>query len=437
MTGRSRARHHIYVSAGKVVHVGDQDIPAVEVVDASGLHVLAGMVDTHVHLMDPGDTDREDFPTGTAAAAAAGVTTIIEHTHSHPLRVVADLDAKLSHLKDRSNVDFGLGAHVWPDHIDDLDALWNAGTALFKILTCATHGVPALIGEYLERAMKRIASIGSVCLVHCEDEGMTADAEANLRSQGRDDSGLLIEWRSREAEESAVEEVCRLAVATGARVTIAHVSSPEVAAIIDRARALSADVAAETCPQYFWLREDEVFTEGPLRKFTPPARARNDAEEAAMWSLLRSGALSHVSSDHAPSTRAQKQAGIWEAPFGLPGLDTTAPFLMDAAIRGHITLEDVALVYSEIPARRYGLYPRKGHLGVGADADFLLVDTAASWNVTDSDIISKAGWSPFTGRTVSGRIRACYLRGEAIAVDRTPADRRSGRFLPGPGSQPA
>ncbi|HEX9848506.1 MAG TPA: amidohydrolase family protein [Acidimicrobiia bacterium] len=429
----TRARANIYVSDGRVAQVGDADLPAGETVDATGLYVLAGLVDTHVHLMDPGDTEREDFPTGTAAAAAAGVTTVIEHTHSHPLRVVGDLEEKRSHLEGRSNVDFGLAAHVWPDHIDDLPALWHAGVSFFKIFTCTTHGVPGLAGDDLERALTVIASLGAICLVHCEDEAMTAAAEERLRRQGRDDNAVLIEWRSREAELSAVEEVCRLATLTGARVTIAHVSSPEVAGIISRHRARGADIAAEACPQYFALREDEVLTEGPLRKFTPPARARTDADEEAMWSLLHTGALGHVSTDHAPSTRRQKRAGIWEAPFGLPGLDTTGPFLIDAAIQGRIAFEDVARVYSEAPARRYGLYPRKGHVGVGADADLVLVDPDGSWGVVDSDVISKAGWSPFGGRTLAGRVRACYLAGQLVAADRSPFDRRTGRFLPGPG----
>jgi dihydroorotase len=206
-----------------------------------------------------------------------------------------------------------------------------------------------------------------------------------------------------------------------------------VAATIYRARSDGADLAAETCPQYFALREDEVLSEGPLRKFTPPARARSDADEDAMWDLLRSGVLDHISTDHAPSTRAQKDGGIWEAPFGLPGLDTTGPFLIDAAMRGRVTLEDVARVYSEAPARRYGLFPRKGHVGVGADADLVLIDPDGSWDVTDSDVISKAGWSPLSGRNLAGAICASYLAGQRVARDRRPEERRSGRFLPGRG----
>jgi dihydroorotase len=153
-----------------------------------------------------------------------------------------------------------------------------------------------------------------------------------------------------------------------------------------------------------------------------------------MWKLLREGTLTHVSTDHAPSTRAQKDAGIWDAPFGLPGLDTTLPFLLDAAHRDFISLEQVVRLYAEEPARRYGLHSRKGHIAPGADADLILVDDSLAWTVDDDEIISKAGWSPYAGRTFIGGVVATYLRGRLIAEGGRPADERSGRFLPGSGS---
>jgi dihydroorotase len=434
VSGRGRRRANVYIEAGRIVHVGAEDEPAARVVEADGLFVLPGMVDTHVHLMDPGDTTREDFPTGTAAAAARGVTTIIEHTHSHPIRSVEDLAEKVAHLEGRSHVDFGLAAHTWPDRLDGLAPLWEAGVAFFKIFTCTTHGVPGLTAAQLDEALGRIADIGGTCLIHCEDETITAEAEAVLRREGRTDNGLLIEWRNRTAEEVAVAMTGVLAARHGTRATIAHVSTPRVAGIVEWARGMGADLAAEACPQYLALREDEVLSEGPLRKFTPPARARSDGDVADMWSLLRDGLLTHVATDHAPSTRAQKEAGIWEAPFGLPGLDTTLPFMLDAAHRDLIGLEDVVSWYSEQPALRYGLAPRKGHITAGADADLVLVDGGLSWDVADADIVSKAGWSPYSGRRLVGGAVATFLAGNLIAEGAHPGQEPGGRFLPGPGA---
>jgi dihydroorotase (multifunctional complex type) len=403
-------------------------------IDADGLLVLPGFVDTHVHLMDPGSTEREDIPTGTAAAAARGVTTIVEHTHSAPVRTADDLARKLEIVRDRSNVDIGLAAHVWPDMTHELEPMWRAGVTFFKIFTCATHGVPAVEGSALRDAFERIAGFDGRCLVHCEDDAVTATNERTLRATGRTDGGVIPEWRSSDAEIRAVRTVGSLAAATGVRATIAHVSSPAAAEAIEEARRDGAHLAAEACPQYLLLTEDEVLRHGAFRKFTPPARAREPAELDAMWDLLATGVLTHVATDHAPSTRRQKLAGdIWDAPFGLPGLDTTSRLLFDAVHRGVLTWPDVALRYAAVPAHRYGL-PMKGRIDIGADADLALVDPGATTTIRDEDVISKAGWSPFAGRVVRGDVVTTILRGRVIARHGASLDDRWGRFLPGPGA---
>lgn len=435
VTPRGRERRDLYIDQGQVVDVGTAS-PAADVeVDADGLLAFPGMVDTHVHLMDPGPTEREDFPTGTMAAAVRGVTTIVEHTHGHPIREPDDLTDKRAHLRDRAHVDYGLAAHVWPDRIDQLPALYAAGVTFFKIFTCTTHGVPGLNAGDVLAAFRAMASVGAPSLIHCEDESITARAESLLRETGRDDPAIITAWRNREAELIAVDVVALLAELTGARATVAHVSSPEVAELVHRARQRGADIVAEACPQYFLLREDELLTEGALRKFTPPARSRSDADEAALWELLRRGVLAHLASDHAPATLEQKrEGGIWDVHFGLPGLDTTSSMLLETAAAGTLSYEDVARVYAEAPARRYGLYPRKGHLGAGADGDVVLVDPTASRVLSDDEVVSKAGWTPYAGRTVRGRVVSTWLRGRRVAADGTLELGQEGRFLPGAGA---
>lgn len=434
VTPAGEVRAHLLVADGAIQRIATDPPAADRVVDATGLVVMPGGVDTHVHLMDPGDTSREDFPTGTAAAAAAGVTTIVEHTHSHPIRTVEDLHGKVAHVTGRSHVDFGLAAHTWPSHIGEIGGVWRAGVAFFKIFTCTTHGVPGLDPADRLAALQAMAAAGAPSLIHCEDEAITAATERALREAGRSDHGLLIEWRNREAELAATAATAALVTATGASATIAHVSHPDVAAIVVDARRRGARLAAEACPQYFTLREDEVRTEGPFRKFTPPARIRSDDEEAAMWSALGDGTYTHVSTDHAPSTVSQKQADIWEAPFGLPGIDTTYPFLIDVALSGRLSLTDVARLYAEAPAARLGLAPRKGALVEGADADLVLIDPAGSRSLTRESIISKAGWSPYESRTLRGRFVATWLRGEPVAEDGVPHRQATGRFLAGRGA---
>jgi dihydroorotase (multifunctional complex type) len=410
---------------------------AQERVDASGLLVMPGMVDAHVHFMDPSAQEREDFPSGSAAALRAGVTTVLEHTHSGPVRTVAELEEKRRYLADRSRVDFGLGAHAWTGMGGEVAGLWRAGVAFVKAFTCTTHGVPGLPPGELLALLEEVAAVGAVCLVHCEEESLTAAAERRLREAGRGDGGVVPAWRAREAELVAVVSTALLARLAGARVVIAHASCPEVVRLAGRERAAGAPIAIETCPQYLILMEGEVLEHGAFRKFTPPARARSERELDAMWREVANGGIDYVASDHAPSTSEQKRAGsIWEVPFGLPGIDTTLPILLDAAHAGRIAYERVVEVYAEVPARIYGLFPKKGSLRPGADADLILVDPARRWQVGPSDLLSKAGWSPFEGRVLRGRAVRTYLRGRLAAEEgQVLAEPGSGRFLPGAGAR--
>jgi dihydroorotase (multifunctional complex type) len=437
VTSRGRRRANVYVRDGTIAAITPDRQRAREVVSASDLLVMPGMVDAHVHLMDPGAVEREDFPTGSAAAARAGVTSIVEHSHIAPVRTAPQLKEKIEYVEDRARVDFALAAHAWPGDVDSVGHLWRAGAAFIKAFTCRTHGIPAHGASELYQLFVRAAEVDAICLVHCEDESLTADAERGLRLAGRSDGAVVFEWRNRDAEVLATSTAALMAQRTGARVVIAHASNPEIAAIARHHRSAGANLWVETCPQYFMLFEHEAIEFGPLRKFTPPARARTGADLEYMWRCLAAGEFDIVSSDHAPSTIEQKGESIWEAHFGLPGLDTTLSVLLDAAYRGLISYERVVEVYSERPAKLYGLHPRKGRLTAGADADIVLVDPQARWMVSNEEIVSKAGWSPYSGRELRGRAVATYSRGTLAASDgHVVAEPGSGRFLPGAGLSP-
>lgn len=432
-------RTNVYVDDGRIALLSTDIHACSQRVDAGGLLVMPGMVDVHVHLMDPAATDREDFPAGTAAAARAGVTTIVEHTHAGPVRSARDLNEKVAYLHDRSRIDFGLAAHAWPDMMHEIPSLWHEGVTFFKAFTCTTHGVPGLDAAHMLRLLASIKAAGAICLVHCEDETITAETERELREAARQDPLVIVEWRSRAAELTSLAVVSLLARLTGASTVMAHVSNPEALEVVNRERKKGAPVVAESCPQYLSLLEEEIVVEGPFRKFTPPARARNDEELSAMWQALERRDIDYIATDHAPATKSQKTEGsIWDAHFGLPGLDTTLPILLDAARNDRISYERVVEVYAEAPARTYGLYPRKGHLAQGADADVILVDPAARWTVRNEDILSKAGWSPFAGRTLTGLAVRSYLRGRLIADEgKVVGEPGIGAFLPGPGARRA
>ncbi|SRR5579884_1451596 len=437
VTPRGRRHAHLYRADGRIAGISAERQPARQTVDAAGLCLLPGAVDGHVHFQDPGDTTREDFISGTTAAAVGGVMTVIEHTHSHTVRDPAFLREKREHLRGRALIDFGLAAHAWPDQLSQTRALWEAGVTFFKVFTCTTHGVPGFDAAHLLRLFREVAEYDGLCLVHCEDESITAENERELRAAGRDDPAVIVEWRSREAELTAANTMGLLARLTGVRAIAAHVSYPAAIDVLARERALGARLALETCPQYLYLEEQEIHTHGAFRKFTPPARVRSRAEADEMWRRVAQGAITHVSTDHAPATRGQKTDGsIWECHFGLPGVETTLSLLLDGAQAGHLSLERVVELVAETPARLYGLYPWKGSLQAGADADLVLVDPTAARTLADEQVVSKAGWTPYHGRRIHGRPVMTFSRGRLVAPDGRPHGEPGwGQFLPGPAAR--
>jgi dihydroorotase-like cyclic amidohydrolase len=196
--------------------------------------------------------------------------------------------------------------------------------------------------------------------------------------------------------------------------------------LVTRERALGGRLFVESCPQYFYLEEREILTEGALRKFTPPART---AEEAAgLWERLRDGGITHIQTDHAPATLAQKAEGggdIWRPHFGLPGVETTLTMMLEGVNAGRLSLERLVEATSETPARLHGLFPRKGTLRVGADADLVLVDLTRERVLSNDQVVSKAGWTPYAGRQVRGAPVMTFVRGQLVAQE--------GKLVAGPG----
>ncbi|MFC3212269.1 dihydroorotase [Planomicrobium okeanokoites] len=386
---------------------------SVRTIDAEGLHLVPGMVDQHVHFMDPGETSREDFIFGSSAAAIGGITTVVEHTHAVPVRTVEGFNGKIEHLKDRSLVDYALTAHVFPEDLGNLRALWESGVKLFKIFTCTTHGIPTLNNDELFRAFKEIASFDGRCLVHCEDDAITEGNEIRLKEQHRFDNGIVSEWRSDIAEEVAVANVALMVRMTGVTATIAHVSHPFVIDLIKREQAHGAKLYAEVCPQYLFLNEKDVLENGPFAKFTPPARTEEQSKE--LMDLLNNGNIQILSTDHAPSTIEQKKAGtIWDCNFGLPGVETTLPVMLNYVNEGKINLQRVIEVFSEMPAKVLNMYPRKGCISIGSDADIVLIDLKRKWTIRNEDIVSKAGWSPYDGVEITGKPVTTVVRGNVV-----------------------
>ena len=407
----------LYIREGKIAGISQtlEDNPS-RVIDAQGLHILPGAIDGHVHMMDPGYTDREDFTSGTRAAARGGVTTVIDHHRTVPqVFGAAELIEKRNYLEERAVVDFGLLGGLNLTNLRALRGMWEAGALGFKGFTCELHEADALEGTRVTDILDEIRRFDGIALFHCEDDVLLKSKEKELREQGRKDPLIISEWRSPEAEELAVRALINAARKTGARVAVAHTSLPSLVIEQAVARAQGVRIFTETCAQYLFLTEEDLRKQGPFSKFTPPPRKKEDVEK--MWWCAAQGLIDMVNSDHCPYPYADKEKGlkdIWQAPFGIPGVETVTPILLDLVSRGLLTLPQLAYLRSERPAMIYGLSGQKGALRVGGDADLILVDLKRKVRFDNARVVSKCGWTPYHGREVTGDVVMTMVRGKVV-----------------------
>ncbi len=413
------------VADGRISVLDVRPLNATTVIDAAGRVVLPGLVEPHGHFWDPGATDREDWAHGTAGAAAGGITTVIEMPLSLPPTVDADAFRMKHEIADRqSHVDYVLWGGVTPASDDEVTArmetLTKLGAPSFKVFMChAAREFPACDDGVLLHALSEGARLGVVMGIHAENDAVIEHLEAELRRKGRKDPMAHADSRPPHAETEAIDRVIGLAATTGATIYIVHMSLAEGAAIIRDAKRRGQAVYVETCPQYLALDDSALREQGPWAKCAPPLRPAENTRQ--MWEYVLDGTIDTVGSDHAPFTSEEKaiaEDDIWKAPNGLTGIQTMLPLLIDAGVHGvSLPLTRLAEITSTRAAQIFGLYPRKGVIALGSDADMALVDLDAAWTIRGSELLHKAKWTPYEGRTVRGRVDATVVRGTVVYND--------------------
>ncbi len=421
-----RAFHgSVGIVGGRIVALDERPLDAADVIDAGGRALLPGLIEPHGHFWDPGATDREDWAHGTAGAAAGGITTVIEM----PLSIPPTVDAVAFRLKlglatAGSHVDFLLWGGVTPatdaEVTRRMEALTRLGAPGYKVFMChAAREFPACDDGVLLHALREGARLGVVMGIHAENDAVIEHLQSELRAAGRRDPMAHAESRPPFAEEEAIDRVIGMAAASGATIYIVHMSLAEGAAIIRAAKRRGQAVFVETCPQYLALDDSALREQGPWAKCAPPLRPAENTER--MWDYVIDGTIDTIGSDHAPFTHEEKAAAqddIWQAPNGLTGIQTMLPLLIDAGVHGHgLSLNRLAEVTSTRAAQIFGLYPRKGVIAVGSDADLTLVDLDAEWTIRGADLLHKAKWTPYEGRTVRGRVDMTIVRGTTVYAD--------------------
>ncbi len=408
----------VLVKDGKMAGLvrGDESPQALQVIDASGKYILPGLIDVHVHFRTPGLTYKEDFRSGSLAAACGGITTVIDMPNVVPPTTgTGELVAKIEQIAGTSWVDYGLMAALTYENVNRLEDLARAGAAGFKLFFNEIENPLAPDGE-LKAAFNIIAGTGLCSAVHAELGRAIADGIERLKAEGRTDPLAHLESRPSRVEAEAIGRLVALAGGTGVKLHICHLSSKEGAEQVRRAREEGIDISAETAPHYLLLDSTMMEGLGPLLKVNPPLRSPRHKE--ALWAALAEGVIGILASDHAPHTREEKfKSSIWEAVSGFCGVETLVPLMLNEVNRGHLSLKELAALLSENPARRYNLYPRKGAIARGADADFTLVDLEADKTLAAEELHSKSKITPYEGYRIKGVPAATIVGGRVVMED--------------------
>lgn len=425
----------VRIAGGKIQEVlAREAVPqGAPTLDAGDLVVMPGIVDTHVHINDPGRESWEGFETATRAAAKGGVTTLCDMPlNSLPSTVsLAALHAKAKALEGRAHVDVGLVGGVIPDNPQSLAELFREGVLAFKCFL-SDSGVaefPHVNEDELRRGMGILADLGAPLFVHAELPGPLEAAAIGLSSDSRAYATFLAS-RPRTAEDAAIDLVIRTCRDTRARAHIVHLSSSDALSMVLHAKEEGLPFTAETCPHYLTFASEEVPDGATAFKCCPPVRERENREK--LWSALKMGVLEQIVTDHSPSTIDLKccdsgdfmraWGGISSLQLGLSAVWT------EGRARG-LTLVDLARLMAEAPASLVGLLGRKGRIARGYDADLCFFDPDAPFSIAAAELEHKNKMTPYEGKRLTGRVVRTLLRGETIYEEGTPLGRPHGAWL--------
>lgn len=433
LTATGMADCDIHIADGRIadVGVGLRVAPEVEEIDATGMLVLPGVVDAHVHFNEPGREHWEGFATGSRALAAGGATTFVDM----PLNANPPAIDRESFLRKRaageasSVLDFALWGGLIPSNLDRLEELAECGAVGFKAFM-ADSGIddfPSVDEGTLRRGMKISASLGLPVAVHAEDEERIAKATREVRAAGRSDARAWLDSRPPESEIEAVRRVLDLAGETGCSLHVVHVSCPEAVALVIQAHSRGLDVTCEACPHHLLWNDSAAIELGALAKCAPPFR--DETRRSRLWEALIEGGIDSIGSDHSPAPPGMKMGcDLFSAWGGIMGCQHGFLLILDAVLSK--CPDRLPLVWERMsasPARRMGIDYCKGSIAIGQDADVVLVSNGPERIIEPSELLYRHRISPYIGTRIRSRVARSLLRGEDTG--RTPGA-RGGRFIP-------
>ena len=405
----------IAVSNGKIVKTGDLDPShtANEIYDASGKHILPGIIDAHVHFRDPGLTNKEDFESGSIAAAMGGITMIADMPNVIPVTsTVERFNEKVTIAREKSYIDFSVFALLNNDNLNEMEGLKNAGALGFKVFFGTSTGdIAAPSFPVLAQQMDECVKLGMRIGFHAESNEINSNFTSIAKIETDSPNGFWLDYaRPVMSEVKAIQTIITYAFHTKAKIHIHHITSEDAANMADQARQEGVDLTTETCPHCL------IFNcEDDNHKVFPPIR--DDSHRSALWDAVKNKVIDMIASDHAPHEAEEKAIPGWDAPGGLCGVETSVPLLLNEVNKGTISINDYVRLASAAPAKIWGIYPQKGNLLPGADADFTIVDLNMKKRISIDGLHSKSKTSPYDGMEVQGVPIATIVRGSFIMLD--------------------
>ncbi len=418
----------ILVEHGRIVAIEATDSPLAsddeERTDLGGALVLPGVIDGHVHFDDPGFTHREDFATGTRAAAAGGVSCIVDMpcTSLPPITSGANLHNKLGIISPKAHVDFmlwggasgnSLAEPGWRQHLAELT---QEGVGSIKVYMLSGMDTFRDLGaDQIREVLRETERLGVPVGVHAEDRKLVHELTDWLRGNAQDDPADYVASRPAEAELRAVTTMRDLCRETGARVHIVHVGAASAVDVIAEARGDGLPMSGETCPHFLEFTAQDLVDKGAVLKTAPVVKTTHDRDR--LWEAVASGELDYVATDHAAGQWPEEKhtGNIWTEYGGVPGVELMLPYLYSEGVKKErISLERLVEITATAPARFFGIERRKGALARGFDADFVVFDKDQTWTVRAEDLHNMNRYTPHEGQTFTGRVRSLYLRGERV-----------------------
>ncbi len=398
------------LAAGRVAAVAMRgSLTAPRTIDASGLLLLPGLIDDHVHFREPGREDKEDFATGSRAAAHGGATTVCEIQNNQPLMTSREaIEAKLARARGKSVVNVALYGTANAQSVGKLSEFGDLVVG-FKVFLAPSHGDPGVDAESMLFALfQEAARIGKPMVVHAEDK---STIESGVKKFGEAGAGAWSKARPPSAEVLAVERAIRLARATGARMHVFHLSTAGAVDRIADAKAEGLPVTAATCPHYLLFTDQDVAEQGGVLKVNPSIKS--DVDRDRLIEGLRDGVLDVLETDHAPHLPHEKLAEFSQNPSGISSADVLLPLSFELIRRGVLTLDSLIERACLAPAGLYGLQG-KGAIAPGADGDLVLVDDRAPHAVPSEEFRSKARVSPYAGKPLPARVVKTFVAGREV-----------------------